>query len=160
MATRKRKPRKKITKPRQDPEVSSAAENEIIYVPVADTADIPGWFTFPDVYFDDKKGTRLFKLPSIWRIKNPVTTYAFKIPENLTRVGENAEFTFYLKHILVTDSCIENREDFLLMLDLHLELQPAVKELVEEAAAKGECIKYLKSIQPSYNVLSPTSFWD
>ena len=92
-----------------------------------------------------------------WRIENPVSDYTFKIPSLDSRgmyVGSDSNYMFYLRHIIVTEKVLDEGI-FLILLDLVLELKPEIKEQVEAAAKRGERIDYLKTQQPSYNVLCP-----
>ena len=122
----------------------------------SDKPKLPEWFSFPEIY-TNTKGGGIFKIPMNWRIKNPASNFTFKIPSMDSRgqyVGRDSNYSFYLKHIIVTDQILEE-EVFLILLDLVLELHPSIRKKVEAAAKRGEVIDYLKSQQPSYTILCP-----
>ncbi len=126
----------------------------MLYVFLEKKAKLAEWFSYPKIYNSSDK---MFKIPMKWRIQNPVSTYTFKIPSADSRgvyVGSDDNYMFYLRHVIVTEKVLDEGI-FLILLDLVLELKPEIKEQVEAAARKGERIDYLKSQQPSYNVLCP-----
>lgn len=135
----------------------SKTSGPFLYVFLDDSAVLPSWFVYPEIYKSVVPGgtEKLFKIPMEWKIHNNLTNYAFKIPSNGDRgkyVGKDDNYSFYLKHILVTDFCSPGGI-FLILLDLHLVLLPKVKKQIEEAEKRGVYVNYLKVQQPAYNVL-------
>lgn len=117
-------------------------------------AKIADWFHCPEIYENG-----CFKIPMDWRIPNTKSKFTFAVsPPRGRWVGQDDNYAFYLRHILVTDTVLSNSSlagVFLILLDLRLELLPHVKKQVEAAAERGENIDYLTIEQPSYNVLCP-----
>lgn len=161
------RPKRRSRKHKLKKEKSSYTPHLYVFLDNDSGAKIADWFDCPEIYRSTEgtegaeEGEKYFKIPLRWKIPNKLSNYAFKIPSPDPRgcyVGQDSNYKFYLRHILVTDQVLEDNTPntaFLILLDLILELQPNVKKKIDLAAKQGEIIDFLTAQQPSYNILCP-----